>query len=148
MAISRYIAPHILMDWLRQPLRYTIGIFVILKAVPKSLEIITTGLIWRIQSSTAMRIGEDPWIGCGNAHRISIDLKTHLSAVDINHISYLDDPNHTTMFQKSWKSARILQIPEQWEQLSADYIAALTEAHIRIVEGEDEIIWVLSKSGK
>ena len=30
----------------------------------------------------------------------------------------------------------------------AEYIATLTESHIRTIEGEDEIIWALAKSGK
>jgi len=42
----------------------------------------------------------------------------------------------------------ILHIPQQWEQQWVEYKAALTESHIRIVEGEDEIIWALAKLGK
>jgi len=58
-----------------------------------------------------MRIGEDPWIGCGNAHRLPLELKVYLKEVVITHISHIADPEHTSLFQQAWKSARILLIP-------------------------------------
>lgn len=102
----------------------------------KSLAIIRACLTWRIQSGTFVRIGDDPWIGCGNAHRLYIELKSHLNVAGITHIYHIADPNHTTLFQQDWKYAHFLHIPQQW----AEYTVALTKSQIIIFEGEDEII--------
>jgi len=130
------------MDWLRLPQRLSIGISIIWKVVIKSMDSIIVGITWKIQSGSAVRIGLDPWTGCGNAHRLPIELTSHLNVTNIAH------SEHSTLFQQAWKSAHHLNIPYQWYQTWNDYIKALTEAHIRISEGEDEIIWALSKVGR
>lgn len=148
VATPKYIAPLNVMDWPRQPSRVNTGISVIWKAVLKSLEIRRSGLTWRIQDGNAVRIGEDPWIGCGNAHRLPPELKAYLNEVGITRISHIADLEHTSLFQQAWKSAWSLLIPQQWEQIWENYTATLTKAHVRIIEGEDEIIWAHEKSGK
>src|SRR5690606_29063079 len=47
---------------------------------------------------------------------------------------------------QAWKFAHSLHIPHQWHHHCADYVAALAESHIKILEGEDEIIWALAKN--
>lgn len=96
----------------------------------------------------AVRIGKDPWIGCGNAHRLPIELKIFLRVANITHIGHIADLEHTTLFQQALKLAQRLNIPQQWTQQWNAYIGALTKAHIQLGEGEDEVIWDLSKAGK
>lgn len=146
VASSKYIAPLNLMDWLPQPHWNRTGISVIWKAVFNSMPIIRERLTWRIQSGTSVRTGLDPWIGCNNAHMLPEDLKRHLINAGITHISHIADMQHTTFLQH-WKMTRSLNTPQHWRQHWEDYTATLIESHIRIVEGEDEIIWAHAKNG-
>eukprot|EP00253_Pinus_taeda_P011273 PITA_11273 len=47
----------------------------------------------------------------------------------------------------AWLSAHTLEIPAQWQAAWTDYTDALTQAHIRLTEGPDEIIWAFAKHG-
>jgi len=61
-----------------------------------------------------VRIGQDPWIGYGNAHKLPVELKNFLRAENITHIGHIVDPQHTTLFQQVWKLAHRLKIPQKW----------------------------------
>jgi len=54
----------------------------------------------------------------------------------------------STFLHQAWKSAHSLLIPQQWHHHWEDYTATLTESHVRITEGEDEIIWEHAKNGQ
>lgn len=103
------------------------------------MPIIRDGITWKIQSITSVYPRIDPWIGCGNAHRLPQDLLLHLSNSSISLISHIADQEHTTIFQHAWKSAQ--RIPPTWHNHWNQYIVALTELNTRVTEGEDEIIW-------
>jgi len=76
-------------------------------------------------------------------HRLHIELSNHLQDNNITHLAHIADGENSTFLHEAWKSAHQLNIPPQWAHLWDDYTQALTEAHIRITEGEDEIIWAL-----
>ena len=90
----------------------------------------------------------DPWIGCGNAHRLPQELRAYLTSRGITHINHIADNGRSTFLQQAWKTGRMLQIPRQWQQHWKEYTRALTESHVRIQEGEDKLIWALAKHGK
>lgn len=135
------------MDWLRQTSWNIIGISNIWKAVLKSLSLICDGLAWRIHDGTSVRISLDPWIGCVNAHLLLEGLIQHLKESGITHINHITDLERSTFLHHAWKSSHNLHIPHQWHQHWTTYTMALTESHVRILEGEDEIIWAITKNG-
>lgn len=79
-------------------------------------------------------------MGCGNTHKLTERLRGHLQASGIMHINQIADEAHTTTFQQAWRSASDLNIPGCWQREWRNYTNALMEAHIRIDEGEDELI--------
>lgn len=148
VASSKYIDPLSSMDWLRKTSWKKIRISNIWKAVLKSLSLIRDGLNWRIHAGTYVHIGLDPWIGCGNAHLLPGGLKHHLIESGITHSSHIADMERSTFLHQACKSAHSLLIPHQWHHHWADYTVALIESCIRTLEGEDEIIWALTKNGQ
>eukprot|EP00253_Pinus_taeda_P015847 PITA_15847 len=116
--------------------------------VIKAIDPITVGITWRIHSGNKVCIDIDPWIGYGNMHRLPHELLHHLHNQNMTHIAHIVDDDNTTFLQQAWKTALHLHIPPQWARVWEDYTEALTKAHIRINEGDDEVIWALSKSGR
>eukprot|EP00253_Pinus_taeda_P018576 PITA_18576 len=75
---AKYIAPLHIMDWIRRAHQSTSGVSIIWKAVLKALSPIREGITWRIRSRNTVQIGLDPWVGCGDMHRLPKDLILHL----------------------------------------------------------------------
>lgn len=65
----------------------------------------------------------------------------------VSRIAQIADPDNSTFLLQAWKSAPDLHIPERWRQDWEIYTEALKQAHIRITEEEDEIVWALAKNG-
>lgn len=148
IAAAKYIAPLRPLEWLRQPSWNKSGISNIWKAVLNALPLIRDGLTWRIYDGASVQIGRDPWIGCGNAHQLPLDLLQILIEKGIMHINHAADPEQSSFLHQAWKTARSLLLPRQWHQSWHTYTSALQESHIRLREGEDEIIWAIAKSGR
>eukprot|EP00253_Pinus_taeda_P008243 PITA_08243 len=124
VAQAKYTKPMHLMDWLRLqhiPGRNTSNIW---KAVLQSLPLLRDGITWRIKEGNSVRIGVDPWVGCGNSHRAN-----------------------TTFLQQAWASPRTLELPERWHPVWRDYTEALSQAHIQLTDGHDELIWAIAPHG-
>eukprot|EP00253_Pinus_taeda_P032607 PITA_32607 len=117
------------------------------KAVINIIPLLRDGLTWRIREGNSVRIGQDPWVGCGNAQRLPIDLIGHLKDKGITHIAHIGDPDRSTFLHQAWLNVHNLAIPAQWHNAWTDYTEALSQAHIRLTEGPDEIIWALAKNG-
>eukprot|EP00253_Pinus_taeda_P003007 PITA_03007 len=47
----------------------------------------------------------------------------------------------------AWLNAHNLEIPAQWHTVWTKYTDGLSQAHIRLTEGPDEIIWAFAKNG-
>eukprot|EP00253_Pinus_taeda_P029778 PITA_29778 len=144
---SKYITLSNPVDWIRQDHRTNGNISNIWKVVIKARGLIRNGLTWRIQSGSQVRLGEDPWEGCGNAHKLPQELRLHLADQGISHLSHIADNERSSLAQQAWKSGLALNIPLQWQQQWRLFITALMEPHIRITEGEDELIWAFAKNG-
>lgn len=147
VAQAKYIRPSQLMDWFRQQHNPGLNISNIWKAVLLSLPLLREGITWRIKSGQHVRLGMDPWVGCGNMHKLSDDLIIHLHNRGLTHICHIGDIANSTFLQQAWFLADSLDISEQWQDEWRNYMDALTQANIRLTDGPDELIWALSKHG-
>lgn len=77
-----------------------------MESIPTSYALIRDGLTWRIKSGEVVKIGMDPWIGCGKAHRLPKELRKYLISIGISHLSQIADNERSTFLQKAWKSGR------------------------------------------
>jgi len=147
VAYAEYIKPLNVLDWICTQHGTNHNISIIWKAVISTLPLLREGLTWRIKAGNAVRIGQDPWVGCGNTHRLSAGLIRHLNDRGITNIMHIGDLANSTFLQQAWISAQTLDIPTHWHAEWMAYTDALTQAHIRLTEGPDEIIWAFAKHG-
>eukprot|EP00253_Pinus_taeda_P012058 PITA_12058 len=143
----KYIWPQDIMEWARLPSWSSKGCSSIWKALIHSLPLIRDNLVWRINDGTLGRIGMDPWINYGGRHTLTRDLITHLHNRNTRNFVHIADQQHTDILSQAWKSAQQLDLPLQWHQEWNEYISALTESHIRIKQGPDELIWCKADHG-
>jgi len=136
-----------LMDWFRQQHNPGRNISNIWKVVLQSLPLLREGITWRIRNGNSVRIGVDPWVGYGISHRLSEDLITHLHNRGITHMNQIGESANSTFLQQAWATHRVLEIPAQWQNEWQAYFDALTQAHVRLTEGPDEIIWAIANHG-
>eukprot|EP00253_Pinus_taeda_P002467 PITA_02467 len=146
VAYAKYIKPLNVLDWFCSQ-QNTHNVSSIWKAVINTIPLLREGLTWRIREGNSVRIGQDPWVGCGNAHRLPIDLISHLNDRGITHIAHVGDLENSTFLHQAWLNAHNLEIPAQWRTVWTEYTDALSQAHIRLTEGPDEIIWAFAKNG-
>lgn len=90
------------------------------------------------------RIGLDPWIGSGGRHILSRELIRLLNDRDIKVFADIADQQRSDIFSQAWKSALQLDLPPQWHLEWDNFITALTESHIRVKQGEDELVWCMA----
>lgn len=147
VAYAKYIKPQTVLDWICTQHGTNHQISNIWKAVIGTLPLLRDGITWRIKEGNAVRIGLDPWVGCGNAHRLSADLIRHLQDRGITHIKHIGDHANSSFLQQAWLSAQALEVPAQWTNEWSEYTTALSQAHIRLTDGPDEIIWAFAKHG-
>ena len=102
------------MDWFRQIHETSNNISNIWKVVVNALPLLRQGIMWRINEGNDVHIGTDPWVGCGNAHRLPVDLIRFLNSRGITHIKHIGDRNNSIFLQQAWKAAHDLDIIEQW----------------------------------
>lgn len=74
-------------------------------------------------------------------YRLPPDLTQFLKNKDILMIANIVDPENTSLFAQAWKFLDHLGIPVSWQQDWEGYINALTESHVCIKEGANELIW-------
>eukprot|EP00253_Pinus_taeda_P027341 PITA_27341 len=146
VAYVKYIKPLNVLDWFCSR-QNTHNVSIIWKAVINTIPLLRDGLTWCIREGNSVRIGLDPWVGCGNTHRLPDGLIRHLNDRGITHIRHIGDPANSTFLQQAWLNAHTLEIPAQWHATWTDYSDALTQAHIRLIDGPDEIIWAFAKHG-
>lgn len=131
----KYIWPLNIFDWARLPSWNKTGISSIWKALLHSLPLIRNNLVWRVRNRSRVRIGLDPWSGCGGRHRLPQDLVQYLSAQGIRVISQIADQEQTDVFHQAWKNAAQLNLPQRWHDAWSEYCVALRESHIRLSVG-------------
>lgn len=88
---QKYIWPLNIINWLRRPHWNRLGISAIWKATLEAMPLIRDNLLWRIGNGNAVRIGQDPWLGSGNAHILPDELVLHLNSQGIKYLSQIGD---------------------------------------------------------
>eukprot|EP00253_Pinus_taeda_P020931 PITA_20931 len=118
LSYHKYIWPLDTMDWIRLPTWNSSGASSFWEAIIYSMPMIRDNLAWRIRDGAQARIGIDPWASSGGRNQLPRELVEYLLTHDI-----------------------------KWHQAWESYREALTESHIRITEGQYELIWSLSDAG-
>jgi hypothetical protein len=85
-------------------------------------------------------IGADPWPRSGISHILPLELINLLHGKNIFLLSHLADPN-TTLWHRGWKRVVDLGLTGASITQYKNYIAALQVIHIRLLNGEDELVW-------
>lgn len=145
ISYHKYIWSRNILDWVRLPTWPKSGISSVWKALLNSLPLIRDNLVWRVNDGSLVRIGMDPWPGCEGRHILPDDLIQHLRSQEIKVLADIADPQNSTIFDQHWKSAHQINLPPAWHPAWSDFITALSEAHIRIKQGPDELMWHLGK---
>lgn len=83
----------------------------------------------------------DPCVGRGGAHHLPPELIEHITRTRVTTIDQIIDLTSTSIFAQGWKSAIELGFPKQWHEDWHNYTLALSKSHVRITQGEDELIW-------
>eukprot|EP00253_Pinus_taeda_P004659 PITA_04659 len=147
LSYHKYIWPLDTMDWIRLPTWNSTGASSFWKAIIHSMPMIRDNLAWRIRDGAQARISIDPSAGSGARHQLPRDLVDYLYTHDIKVFAHIADQEASDIFQRAWRSAQQLNLPLQWHQAWESYREALKESHIRITEGQDELIWSQSDFG-
>lgn len=147
LSYHKYIWPLDMMDWVRLPSQPKTGISSVWRAFLHSLPLIRDNLVWRINDGSLARIGLDPWSGSGGRHILSQDLIRFLHSREIKVFAQIVDQQNTWIFNQAWKTAQHLELPHRWHQEWQDFRSALHESHIKIKEGQDELIWSQAENG-
>lgn len=147
ISYHKYIWPKSLLDWIRLPTWQTRGCSSMWKALIYSLPHIRDNLVWRINDGSLGRFGQDPWIGSEGRHILSTELIRHLHTWEIMVFADIVDQQNIDTFSQAWKLVAQLDLPPQWRQEWLEYTTALSESHIRIKQGTDEIVWCLADNG-
>eukprot|EP00253_Pinus_taeda_P008313 PITA_08313 len=147
LSYHKYIWPLDTMDWIKIPTWNSTGASSFWKAIIYSMPMIRDNLAWRIRDGAQARIGIDPWAGSGGRHQLPRELVEYLLTHDIKVIAHIADQEASDIFHQAWRTSQQLNLPLQWHQAWESYREALTESHIRITEGQDELIWSPSDAG-
>eukprot|EP00253_Pinus_taeda_P035330 PITA_35330 len=103
-------------------------------------------LTWRINDGSRAHIGMDPWTGGGRRCYLPPELVQILEQQNTRVIAYIADQENSSIFTQAWKSAAHLNLPPEWHQYWEDYTNALSESHIPIKDGPDELMWDKAES--
>jgi len=147
ISYHKCIWPLNIMEWTRLPNWPKSGISSVWKALLHSFPLIRQNLVWRINDGSLARIGLDPWNGSNGRHLLSRKLIQHLHSHEIKVLANIADTLNSTIFAQGWKSTQQINLPQCWYQEWNDYITALSESHIRIKEGPNELMCHQSDSG-
>lgn len=136
------------MDWIYLPVWPHTGISIVWKAILQIIPSVKVGLAWIINDGNQVHISMDPWIRGGNKYQLPPDLIHHPHQRDIKVVAQLADGEHNNLFEQAWFLAHNFGIPIQWYQTWEGYLTALSEAHVCIKEGPNELVWAPAEHGK
>ena len=88
----KYIGPGTVEEWIWSPVKSHVGGSVFWKAVVKSLDVIKASLAWHVRNGRKLRVGEDPWVGSIQQHRLHVDTMEELRHRGIFYLSQLAAP--------------------------------------------------------
>lgn len=100
-----------------------------------------------IGSRNLVPTGMDPWSVCGNAYNIPPELMQFLTSTCISRLTLIVEPANSTIYSQAWKFVDQLGILDNWHDDWLSYTNALSESHVQITEGEDELILAHAQQG-
>ena len=117
------------------------------KAVVKSFDVIGNGLAWMIGNGRKLRVGEDPWTGCVQQHKLLENIVLALRQSGIFFLHQLVDLVQMVRWEQSWTRAGDLGLaePETWDL--ERYLRALSRDHIILRDREGVLIWDATPNG-
>lgn len=75
------------------------------KAVLASMEVICSGLSWKVGNGKRFRIGLDPWLGSSHSHILPRDLVDSLEQNNFRFLSQVGDERSSTIICQGWNRA-------------------------------------------
>lgn len=136
---QKYITPLTSLDWIRLVEKSRGGCFIIWKAVIQSFGLIGSCLVWRVGNGRLVWVGLDPWVGCGGAHILPVDLRLFLSSRSVYFLSDLVNPRSSSMWHQGWLSQQRLGLSVEHQVRWSDYLAVFRNSHIKI--SVRELVW-------
>ena len=113
---------------------------VIWKAMVLSFDVIESNLAWNVGNGRKLRVGEDPWVGCTQQHRLPVHTVEALRQRGIVYLSQLAAPFQENPWFQSWRSAHEYRLTEPDERELERLLGYLTRAQIQLRDREDELI--------
>ena len=61
-------------------------------------------MAWKVGNGKSVKNGLEPWLGCGQGHRLPMSVHDFLAIKDIKTLHQVDDPNNTNLWHQGWKN--------------------------------------------
>ena len=110
------------------------------KVVVLSFDVIESNLGWNVGNGRKLRVGEDPWVGCTQQHRLPVHTVEALRQRGIVYLSQLAAPIQVNPWFQTWRSASEYGLVEPDERELKRFFGDLTQAQIQLRDREDELI--------
>lgn len=65
---QKYVAPNSIIEWIRNPNKSSLNSSIMWKALIKAFDLVGGGIAWKVGIDRSIRVGVDPWAGCGWNH--------------------------------------------------------------------------------
>eukprot|EP01018_Ginkgo_biloba_P002192 Gb_33330 [translate_table: standard] len=143
---QKYIAPDSIKDWIRSPSKKLHCVSIVWKVIVLAFPLVRKWLVWSVGNENRMRIGVDPWAGCGGVFRLYENLVNSLHGKGIYFLHQAADPILTSEWNQEWKTAAVLDLrgkEEEWKL----YIGTLRRSYVRIKDKGDVLLWSKNLEG-
>lgn len=65
---QKYVSPNSIIEWIRNPNKSSLNSSIMWKALIKAFDLVGGGIAWKVGIDRSIRVGVDPWAGCGWNH--------------------------------------------------------------------------------
>ncbi|KAH9296253.1 hypothetical protein KI387_039841, partial [Taxus chinensis] len=93
-----------------------------------------------------IRVGIDPWVGCGRNFRLSKGLINTLQCLNIANLAQASDQNSTNLCRQGWKSAILNgfdgEVNVNWDT----FVGGLKWSHVRLSDETNKLFWFKNPS--
>jgi hypothetical protein len=145
--ISKYLAGKTIEEWFRCSRKLVPTSSIGWKAMVDAFPLLGSWATWRIGNGRSVRVGEDPWEGFDNNHRLSEGLLRRLHAQSIFSLKDATNPGMNVTGGTIWKSTIDLNLEEDLAEEWSTYVTSLKQGFILLEEDEPGTI-ILSKNKK
>ena len=143
----KYIAPLTLIEWIRLADKSRTNCSVVWKVVVKHFDLVGSGLVWRIGNGRRVRLGIDPWVGCGRDRVLPEEMRLHLVTRGCLFITDIEDQENSSLWHQGWISAQRLDIHDDLQEAWEGFIRQLRVTNVRLTNRDDKLVWDYHPSG-